>query len=233
MKRCIPLSAAALLLASAAGADVKTYTLDGDQSSFLSPIGADFQPGAVSGLARIDESGLAPTLLELDLRVAYTDVTAATILTGIPGSTMQLDSLEVLRPSPGQVGVGSTSTTITWGTLTGWTSSGRIVCTTHLPGPPPPSACDPIYGFEGTGPNLPLAGTEFDTDPWSFTAAGFVFGPTPSIEFSNDGFGTVRQSLTFGGSLVAGVPGLPLAGLGALGAVLLLLGAGLLRRRSG
>jgi hypothetical protein len=228
---------ASLLLAAPADAALKTYTLSGDQSMLFPTCGTIPNPGAVSGAAVIDETGDgSPVLVDLEVAIdwvmllGYVDI-------GIPGTTVTLDSHDELRPAPFQVGTGDTTTSISWGALTGWTHSGRLVCLTNFPGdpgpqrPPDPSSCVLFVGFEGTGAPAPLSTTELVSDPWSFSADGFQFD-AQSVEFVNLGGGAVRMNAVWRGALQPAIPALPWAGIAVLGAALLYLGARALRRRS-
>jgi hypothetical protein len=147
-----------------------------------------------------------------------------------------METYSELRPAPSQVGSGSTTTSISWGPLTGWTETGRLVCLTNIPGdpgpqlPPDPSACVLFTGFEGTGPPPPLSTSALDSDPWSFSSDGFHF-QAGSVEYINLGGGAVRANVAWRGALTPAIPALPWAGLGALGAALVFLGARVLRRR--
>lgn len=235
MPRRIASLLAILLLPCPAGAALKTYTLTGDQSTLFPSCGAELRAGAVSGSATIDETGDgSPVLVDLEVVIDWlTEV--GYFPSSIPGTTVTLDAHGVLRPAPGQTGAGSTTTSISWGSLTGWTQTGRVVCLTNLPGdpgpqePPDPSSCVPLIGFEGTGPPAPLSSTAFDSDPWTFSGDGFSFQASP-IEYIDLGGGSVRANAVWRGDLTLPIPALPLAGLAALGAALLYLGARMVRR---
>jgi len=224
-----------LLLASPAGAALKTYTLSGDQSMLFPTCGTILRAGAVTGSATIDETGDgSPELVELEVVIDWL-MEAGYLSSGVPGTTVTLESHDELRPAPGQLGTGGTTTTISWGSLTGWTQTGRVVCLTNLPGdpgpqePPDPSSCVLFVGFEGTGPPAPLSATAFDSDPWTFSGDGFAFQASP-IEYLNLGGGAVLANVVWRGELSLPIPALPLAGLAALGAALVYLGARALRR---
>jgi len=76
-----------------------------------------------------------------------------------------------------------------------------------------------FVGFAGTGPLPPLARSDFDSDPWTFSADMLTFASAP-IEIVNLAGGLVVESLLWRGSLSSLVP--ILSGIGVLG-----LGAGL------
>jgi len=225
----------ALLLALPAAGALKTYTLSGDQSVLFPTCGTILHPNSVSGTAVVDEQGDgAPVLVELELHHAW----AAGVPDlqdfgcGIPGTTLSLDVERTLRPAPSQTGSGSTTTSISWGVLGGWTQTGRLVCTTHCPGGCPQfcEECPLAVGFEGTGPPPPMSGTSFDTGPWTFSEDGFSLAAGP-VEFVNLGGGAVTESLVWWGALSVPVPALPLVGLAALAGALLYLGVRAAARR--
>jgi hypothetical protein len=114
----------------------------------------------------------------------------------------------VLRPSLPETGTGSTVTAISWGTLTGWTSTGRLVCTT-TPGGGCSAGCGcvPFFGIEGTGPPIPLSSTSFDTDPWNFIPLGDpgVLFFTPTFEIANLLGGALTQDLRLVGVRAAAI----------------------------
>jgi hypothetical protein len=225
------LFAAAGVLAQPAAAALKSYTLSGDQSSLFPTCGTILHPGAVSGTALIDETGDGtPVLVDLEVQVDWAELIGYVDIGGIPGTSVTLESHQVLRPAPSQSGVGDTTSTIHWGSLTGWTQTGYYACITHIPGgSPPPSACVTFVGFEGTGPPTPLASDSFDTDPWSFGPDGFSL-TAPPVQIVNLGMGLLTGTVQWKGDLNVGVPALPLLGLAALSAALLYLGVRSLRR---
>jgi hypothetical protein len=246
MKLRIGLALLAFLVAMPAAAELKSYTITGDQSTLFPTCGTILRPRTQSGIASISDDGSgSPTLVGLHSQNTFIDIVGGTTTTGIPGTTVTLNSRTAASPSPNQVGVGSTSTVINWGSLTGWTQTGRLACITNLPGDPgpqlpqpgDPSSCVLFVGFEGTGPPAPLNGTVFSTDPWTFTVTSPGTGEhfsSPSTEFVNLGGGAVRANIQINGGLLPNspVPALPLVGVAGLGAALLYLGARAVRSRS-
>jgi hypothetical protein len=173
------------------------YVLYGQ--SYLDFNGDTSTVNAISGVASIDESTPgSPVLTQLDVDVCWSQSFDATAVCGCAGSTVNLDSKQLLRPTPGQVGTGSTVTSISWGTLTGWTQTGHLACTTS-PGPSCPScsACVPFFGYEGTGPPLPLSSSSYDTDPWSFIPLGNpgILFVTDDFQITNLAAGAVTQAI--------------------------------------
>jgi hypothetical protein len=178
----------------------------------------------------IDEGvGTTTTLTKMNLFAEFQDFVGATTITSIPGSTVTIDTTTSVRVSPNQTGTRSSST-ISWGSLTGWTQTGRLFCSTKCPGGcGGASGCIPFVGFDGLGPPAPLkgGGSSFDTGAWVFTGNEFA---ASSFEIVNLLGGGVTANILIGGRLVE-VPALPLAALGGLGAGLVYLGARALGRK--
>jgi hypothetical protein len=223
---------ALLLLAAGASASPRSYQLDGDQSTLFPTDGTTFRPDVVSGSAVIDDAGDGtPSLVELYLYFEAQRVFSAGEFAPVPGSTVSIDWTHRLSVAPDQTGSGSTTSSISWGTLTGWTNSGTAFCETHCPGGcGGSSACVFFVGFEGTGPTLPLESTEFDSDPWTFASDGSSF-EAQSIEIVSLGQGAVTESVVWRGAFRPGVPALSLLAVAGLGACLVAAGARALRRR--
>jgi hypothetical protein len=187
----------------------------------------------------IDDSGNGtPTLQSMILQASWDDFVGGTTVSGIPGTTVQLHAENTLGPTPNQTGAGTTATTINWGTLTGWTQTGRLLCVTNCPGGcdpdgpgplPAASSCKPFVGFEGLGPPAPLKASAFNLDPWVFTGDTHSFS-SAAVELVNLGGGAVVAWNQAGGRLVQ-IPALPLAALGGLGAGLVYLGSRALGRK--
>lgn len=177
----------------------------------------------------IDDSGNGtPTLTSLVLMAEFDDFVGASTITAIPGSTVGLHAENTLGPAPNQTGAGNTGSTINWGSLTGWTQTGRLFCKTTCPGGcGAASGCIPFVGFDGLGPPAPLSSASFNTDPWVFTGDEFTSAPFQIVSLS---LGAVTAAIQVGGRLVA-IPALPLAALGGLGAGLVYLGARALSRK--
>ncbi len=185
----------------------------------------------LSGLILIDDSGNgAPTLQSMVLRGTFDDFVGGATISGIPGTTVELHSVTQQKVAVNQTGVGSTSTSINWGSITGWTQTGTLFCETNCPGGcGASSSCKPFVGFEGFGPAAPLKASAFLTDPWTFTGDMHAFFSAP-VELVSLGLGAETASAQIGGRLQQ-IPALPLAALGGLGAGLVYLGSRALRRK--
>ena len=231
--RAFAAAAAAMLMAAPALADVRGYTLRGDNTGLFPTDMTIFRPG-VQGKALIREENPVsgtPTLVMLRLHTAFIDTLGGTSTTGIPGTTVTLDFLTWARPAGGQIGV-RVGSTINWGALTGWTQTGRLVCTEYCPGGCGICAgpCIPFVGFSGTGPLPPLKASTFNLDP--FTFSGDIF-TAPSVEFVNLSGGAVTANANAGGTLAGFsniVPTFGIGGLAVLGAALVYLGARAINR---
>ena len=226
--------AAAMLLAAPALADVKGYSLEGDSSTLFPTDMTILRAGSQHGKALLkDTMSGTPTLLVFETHNEFIDTVGGTTTTNIPGTTVTLDNLTWTSVPGGQTGSGDTWSTINWGSLTGWTQTGRLVCETHCPGGcGAASSCVPFVGFEGTGPPGPLNGSVFNTDPWIFT--DHTSFTAPSVEFVNLGAGAVRGYAQSNGTLAGFadvVPTFGIGGLAALGAALFYLGARAIRGR--
>ncbi len=232
--RMLIVGAMAFVLAAPVMAVEKAYQLSGDQSTFFPTDGTILRPGTVFGTTVIDDDGGGtPTLVNLEVINIYTDSVGGTTTSGIPGTTVLLDSTTTANPTPGQTGTGTTSTTIAWGALSGWTQTGTLYCETLCGGTPGcptgVSSCIPFVMFEGLGPPAPIAGTlDLGTQTFAPDMSSFTSNPT---EFVNLAGGAVTGSLTWSGASSA-IPILPLAAFGGLGAGMVFLGARALRRKN-
>jgi len=224
--------AALLLMAVPASAALRTYNLDGDNSTEFPTDGTILRPNTVHGIAQIDEAG--PNLVSLTANTTFVDIVGGTDTTSIPGTTVVVDVATTAGPdlSVPHGGTGSVTTSIDWGALTGWTQTGRLICTTYCPGgcPSGVSSCVPFVGFEGTGPPAPLKSGTFNTDTWTFSGGGAAFS-SPSVEQVNLSGGAVTANTLLAGTFASVVPALPLLGVAGLGAALVYLGTRAIRRK--
>jgi hypothetical protein len=236
--RILLVGIAALLLAQPGFADLRKYDVGGDQSTEFPTTGTVLRPGTNTGTSLIDDDGggTSPVLRSLTVRNTFATTVGGTLTSGIPGTTVDIDSrtdFGPTLPSAGQLGSGTVGTSISWGSLTGWTQTGRLVCVTNCPGgcPTGVSSCVPFVGFEGTGPPAPLKSSSFTFDPFTFSGGGASFA-SASVETVNLSGGAVTANVTIDGTRVFGsVPAIPLAALGGLGAGLVYLGSRALRRK--
>ena len=106
-----------------------------------------------------DTGNGTPTLQSALLQASWDDFVGGTTVSGIPGTTVQLHAENTISIGPNQTGTGSTTTSINWGTLTGWSQTGRLLCVTNCPGGcGGASSCKPFVGFEGLGAEFGSAG---------------------------------------------------------------------------
>jgi hypothetical protein len=236
--RILLVGIAALLFAQPGFADLRKYDILADQSTEFPTTGTVLRVDSNTGTALIDDDGggTSPVLRTLNVRNTFNTTVGGTLTSGIPGTTVDIDSRTDFGPTipvAGVNGAGTTGTSISWGSLTGWTQTGRLVCITNCPGgcPTGTSSCVPFVGFEGTGPPAPLNGSTFSFDPFTFSGGGTSY-TTPSVEIVNLSGGAVTANVTLDANRVFGsVPAIPLAALGGLGAGLVYLGSRALRRK--
>jgi hypothetical protein len=233
--RILLIAGLALAMAAPAFAVVKNYNIRGDNSTLFPTSGVIFRTGAIYGSTEVDEdvpSVGSTTLNSLEFTTQFEDNVGATTTTGVPGSRVILRTKTTQTVPGGQVGTGDTSTSITWGNLSGFSQTGFLFCQTVCPsGLTCPSSCN-MFGIpEGTGPPAPLNGAVFNPGPWDFTSPppGKAF-TGPGFEQINLGGGAVLASSALGG-FEPTVPVLPLAAFGGLGAGLVFLGTRALRRK--
>lgn len=183
-----------------------------------------------SGIGIVDDgqgSGF-PVLRKLSL------ITAKETTVDVPGLSgfifLSIGSDQGPRKGLAFTGTGSTSTTIAWGIVTGWTATGGFWCHSS-----PSNICTFAQGMDLATAEPQFASPFYDLGTWHFHGTGFTslpfvqqVAPPASMSVGNVQFqlrGRVRAGL---------VPALPVLGLALLGASLLLAGAWLLRTtRSG
>ncbi len=227
--RMLVVGVLALGLAAPALAVETSYILKGDNSTKFPTDGTILRPGAiVTGLAVLDDLGATTELDSLTYTADFVDIVGATVTTGVPGATVALDTATTVTVSGPQTGTGNTSTSITWGGLTGFTQTGYLICVTECGGCPT-SACTTFGVAEGIGPPAPLNGSTFDPGPFTFTGSTFE---GVAFQQVNLGGGAVLADTLLRGE-EGTVPLLPLAAFGGLGAGLVFLGSRALRRKDG
>lgn len=178
----------------------------------------------------IDDPGTGtPTLQEYTIRTVQGRQFGSSALNGVPGSYCTTQSDTTITLGAPTAGSGSTTTTITWGPLSGFVSTGGTYSET-TPGPPSPTGCIGLVPSPGTAPPPAILGS-FATDGWVFTPDG-TQAETPKFLVSALVGGLVLIShdleLTLAGNQI---PALPLAGVAGLGLGLAYLGARAVRSR--
>jgi hypothetical protein len=165
---------AALLLALPAAAQL-TYGVWGDNSAHTPTDGNTYTPGAVSGEIIIDDSGAQPVLTKVRT-ITNTAQTFGGTSTCCLGTVVTTDLTSVVDVTGLPVtGTGTTSTSINWGTMTGYVQAAfpvsKLRCqTTAGPSCAGCQSCSEVGLAEGLGPMPPLKDSEFNTDPWVFGA---------------------------------------------------------------
>jgi len=146
-----------------------------------------------------------------------------------PGAFVFTSALTTTRPAPGQPGSGSTAPggTVSWGILSGWSSTGATFCASS-----PTSVCiDSANLAHGVTVLASTESTTYDLGTWTFGSPAGDFEGTPYIFITNTG-GTSNSIRRLRGTFVgASLPALPLVGFGALAVALAAAGGRALRRR--
>jgi len=228
----------ALCLAFAQGAlaEVKVYNSTppggeaGDQiqiSSTLCPT-TDTTPGMFTGSAALDDDGTGTVTIDDLSVVTQSNIVLDTTLFAGPGSFIFVDAMATTSPTPGQTGAGSTAKdtgTITWGVIGGWSSTGFTFCISS-----PTTICDNNVGVHGMTVFPSPQSPTYDMGTWTFDAEG-DYEASPYIRRTSNG-GSANTNWELRGTFVgAGIPMLPLVGLGALATGLAVVGARTLLRR--
>jgi hypothetical protein len=233
-------SIASLCLASSAShAVIYTFDVtDTGEFTFLD-IGPLTEPFAVQGNVVISDTGNGtPTLLSMVLDVKWDEVLSGAeidAITGVPGSTVEIDFETTISPTPAQTGNGNVnSPPVNWGPITGWSQTGTLFCQTTCPTTCATFACQDAFGFEGTGPPPPLTSTTYTLDPWDFSITPPVASFTSTV--AGQTFWLIPGSVKFQGHLfISGVrtvvPALGAWGASALAGALLFAGYWSISRR--
>jgi hypothetical protein len=225
---------ALLLLAQPAAAQL-VYGVWGDTSSLTPTDGATYFGGSLSGTVTIDDSGSQPVLTSVHTVAATENVFGGTS-TCCLGTTVRtrFSSVVDIEGLP-VTGTGTTTTSINWGTVTGWVQQPFPISKLQCDSSPGPSclgcsSCEEIGLSEGFGPLPPFKDSEFNTDPWNFDSDKKSFRGAPVETVSIFG-GMILGWSRVAGTIPSLVPTVPLLGLGLLGAGFLGFGARLLRKR--
>ena len=160
-----------------------------------------------------DDSGGAVTLSSLvtgSTGLVATTTNSTGFMGNPPGAYLWIRSVNTTTVVGGQSGVGSSTTEINWGVLSGWTATGGEFCKST-----PPALCTFISRFEDATQAAVLPSSTYDIGTWTFdgagdfTSSGYIRGTqnggiSNTVQFSRGTF--------FGSSL----PVLPVLGFGAL-----------------
>ena len=169
--------------------------------------------------AIVDNGGASPVLKKLTLALGSQNTVYAPGLSGF--IFLSRSSTEGTKKGTSFTGTGSTSTTIAWGVVTGWTVTGGFWC--HAS---PTFICNYARGADLVTSEPIFNSPFYDLGTWTFHGTGFTavpfvwFNPPPA----NMSTGNAQYQLR--GRLSAGlVPALPVLGVTLLGASLLFAGA--------
>lgn len=131
----------------------------------------------------------------------------------------------VLSAGPNQTGTGNTSSSIDWGTLTGFSLTGGQFCHSV-----PSLVCDLASREDlATVPAL-LVSTEYNMREWTFHGTGWLGDPFIAFTSQTD-FGNSYQFPRGASSPNGTVPALPLIGLTMVGLSVLGVGVAAIRRQ--
>ena len=177
-------------------------------------------PGALEGhAALIDASAGTVTLdtLAIEQNVLF-DIDTTAVFG--PGAFFFATQAQSDRPLGNQTGTGSTAplSSITWGVLSGWSSTGLSFCMAS-----PAAVCaNNGYLHGATVRPIPQSPT-YDLGTWSFDEVGDYSATAYVAQTANGGESNVQWVLR-GSYAGASVPALPIIGFGALAAGLLVAG---------
>jgi len=236
MRKLLP-ALVALLIAGPALADVKVYNstppggTPGDQilnNPALCP-SVQVTPGLFEGSATLTDDG-AGTVTMTDLTITQAqDIDFDTTLLNGPGAFVFVISRNTSGPAPGQTGAGSTAKStgsVDWGVIGGWDATGFGFCISS-----PTTVCDNNVTPHGvTTPTSVVQSSTYDMGTWSFDAEG-DYEATPYIQRTSMGAMSNTIYELRGRFVGAGIPALPLVGVGAIGLGLLTFGVRSLMRR--
>lgn len=236
MRRTFFLFAAitAAWLAQPASAELKHYRVVVDDFS-NTPGGSpsfDLESEILSGHAIVSDRGDgAPTLVDLRVSFPFNEFVADfQEFTMLPGAVVISRQGRTEIAAPHQMGAGSSSATIDWGTLTGWTTTGFLFCQ-ESPAALLNVLC--MYGGGVSGVTLtpvPSRASAYDAGVWTFTSDMSAFNG-PKFLYETFVGGSFNTQWRLRGELVQ-IPAVPLLGASALGAALVYLGVRAVRRSS-
>jgi hypothetical protein len=222
--------AAMLVCAQPAGAVLKHYNIHWTNISDFNVTNPTVdkypnngrQPGSN---AIVDNGGANPVLKRLTLQIGSQNTVNAPGLSGF--IFLARFSEEGPRKGANFTGTGSTSSTVAWGLVTGWTVTGGFWC--HAS---PTFICNYASGKDLATVDPIFTSPFFDLGTWTFHGTGFTAVPFIWFIPPPANMSTGNASYALRGRLSAGlVPALPVLGVTLLGASLLFAGARMSRRR--
>ena len=175
------------------------------------------------GTAVIDESGANPVLKKL---ISIEDRSSTTSIPILPPVFIWYSKKIVSGPGGDEIGTGSTSSSIAWGNVTGWTITGGTFCYATVS-----YICSLALAIHNATVDTVLSSDNYDIGTWTFHGTGF--SATPFVhETGTAGLGVGNLQWLLRGAEVADgtVSALPLLGLGAVGVSVLAMGIASLRR---
>lgn len=194
-------------------------------------------PGLPDDAATVDTNGASPILRKLQFRGDNTTtVLVPSLVTTIFLSNLAREGPDALAlghrhgvPSVAFTGTGNTaaSSTLRWGTITGWTITGHTWCNSS-----PAVVCALAMLMDETTTDPRFNSAFYDLGTWSFHGTGFTSIPWVHSYFTSS-FGNNQRWMRGGIAETFSVPALPLLGISLLGSSLAIGGIALFRRKRG
>jgi hypothetical protein len=143
-----------------------------------------------------------------------------TNLTGFSGPSgfIFVRSLATSTHVPGQTGAGSTTSSIDWGVITGWSTTGGQFCNSS-----PPFVCTFAQFQEDMTIPTVLRSSTYDIGTWTFDSTG-DFDSIPYVTGTLNAGTTNLLNFLDGKLFGTTLPALPVVGFGALAVGLLVVG---------
>lgn len=177
-------------------------------------------PGALEGRAALTDAAAGTVTLDsLAIEQAVLFDIDTTAVFG-PGAFFFATQAQSDRPLGNQTGAGSTAplNSITWGVLSGWSSTGLSFCMAS-----PAAVCVNNGYLHGATVRSITRSPTYDLGTWSFDQAGNYSATAYIAQTANGGESNIQWVLR-GSYVGASVPALPIIGFGALIAGLLVAG---------
>ena len=232
-KLLFPSLAAILAVAFPAGAVIRHYNLSWSTLAEFNSTNPPLNkyPGDGGGAQStsagfVDDTGGGSPVLKKLLLVQENSTTV-----DVPGlqGFIYLSMVSEQGPKAGLsfTGTGGTTSTIRWGLVTGWTTTGTFFCHSF-----PLVICTFAGGSDLATVGAMFNSSFYDLGTWTFHGTGFTAVPYVQMRAGPESSSVGNQQIHLKGRLAAGlVPAIPVLGVALLGASLLFAGARLSRKR--